>query len=133
MGYRSSGTFVMMREAYDRAVTLDMLGTFPELIREITPEILKDYVYWEYDGYKMYSGYPDVDEFTNWMELFDTDDEDGLPWLVGFEQPYWRTNEMEPVPPSDVFQYIRVGEEAGDVEFKGNLGILSVRTEIVRE
>ena len=132
MGYRSNGVFALKREVYDRAVLLDVLGTFPSLLKEIEPDIREDVVYWEYRGYKMYQGYPDVDEFTNWMEHFNTDNVDELPWLTGFQVPHWRTGEMEDPDLEEMFQYIRVGEDDGDIEHIGTLGCLYTSTTIER-
>ena len=132
MGYRSNGVFALKREVYDRAVLLDVLGTFPSLLKEIEPDICEDVVYWEYYDYKMYEGYPDVDEFHNWMNYFVANNLDELPWLTGFQLLNWRTKEMEDVELWGVFQYIRVGEDDGDIEHIGRLGCIHTTISIER-
>ena len=132
MGYRSNGVFALKREVYDRAVLLDVLGTFPSLLRELEPDICEDAVYWEYYDYKMYDGYPDVDEFTNWMEYFLENNFEGLPWLIGFQVPNGRTKELEDPYLDEMFDYIRLGESADDIEQLGQLGCLCIERSIER-
>lgn len=138
MGYRSDGAFALRREAYDNAMTLEI--KLPEILSEMEgPTIREDWVYWEYSGFKMYDGYADVDELMEFIAYFEdrTTDEwpDEILWARGatFKRIIAGTADEpkeEYCSPKESFEYIRIGEESGDVEHKGAYELFGVVTQL---
>lgn len=126
MGYRSHGAFALRREAYDNARLLDI--KLPEILKQMCPPVIReDWVYWEYGGFKMYDGYADVDELLSFFRSFTDYDEDWpdeLLWAQGAKYTPYNSKEEVLYAPKDCVEYIRIGEEYGDIEHAGAQGPL---------
>lgn len=118
MGYRSHGVVALDKELYDEFQMLQI--KLPEILGEMSFEPQDDHVIWEFEGFKMYPGYPDVDE----MEKF-------FAFLEGSGDS-WEGMEECPERWAGKFQYIRIGEDPGDVEEKGDEYWYTVERSIVR-
>ena len=106
MGYRSHGLVALDRELYDKFQMLQI--KLPSILKYMEFEpARKDHVVWSFDGFKMYPGYADVDELEEFLSFLGGNG----PWAGMDECPErWKDN----------FQYIRIGEDSGDIEELGN-------------
>lgn len=108
MGYRSEGKLIVDAKAY--ALVCIEIGK-PSILDEFEEELdhPDGFVVFSYTGFKMYESYPDVAALYKFLERLD--------YLSDTQE-------------SDVYDYIRVGEEEGDIVRCGTLGILSTCTTI---
>lgn len=129
MGYLSHGKFALRKESYDQALILEI--PLPQLLEDMTfVDFSDEWVYWEFDGFKMYDSYPDVAEFYLFIEQFETAewDCDEILWAKG---PIHMLREvLHYHTPDECFDYVEVGEEEGDITRKGDGGIFHTYTEI---
>lgn len=104
MGYRSHGVVALDKELYEEFQMLQI--KLPSILIDMDFEPKSDHVAWHFSGYKMYPGYSEVDE----LEEFFTFLQGGGSWQGMEECPERWENQ---------YQYIRIGEDSGDIEESG--------------
>lgn len=91
MGYRSEGKLVIKPKELLKTQMLSI--PLPKILREFEHSQTEELGIWEYRGWKMYEGFPEVSEFHSWMDLLDD---------KGIQ-----------------YEYVRIGEETTDIEQRG--------------
>ena len=93
MGYRSNGVLGLKKEVYVKYALL-MDDGIPKLLEDMEKEGMSGRVYYYFEDWKMYSSYPDVKEFYDWLDLLDEEED------------------------VEVYGYMEIGEE-GEVTERG--------------
>lgn len=117
MGYRSQGVVALDKELYDEFLMLQI--KLPDIFKHMEFEPMDTHVLWEFDGFKMYTGYRDVDEMGDFFNFL----KGSGPWEGMEECPERWANK---------FQYIRIGEDSEDTEDQGGEYWYTVERSIVR-
>lgn len=95
MGYRSCGVIAI--PAKTKATLLVQQIAYPPLMEDMQSVDVDTTTYWEYEDWKMYIGYEDVDAFHAFMDKLDDSSVYG----------------------EDAYAYVRIGEDNEDIEERG--------------
>lgn len=103
MGYRSDLVIAVHKNIYTRNL---ITNEFPEILRNVSPKQHDDAFYWKLDGYKWYTGFPEIDSMETYFDQLDNEDQ----VISNDEHNSARL----------CYGAMRVGEENGDIQEWGS-------------